>query len=381
MKKYYFLIVLALILGLVLTGCSLLSNISQVPATEQSEVSSLTKGDECLAAPAVAGILLEAAGVDNRYGTGRDGGNFIKDVANHMGLEAEFDGVSKCDIIAYECAVAAYLNDPDNNALNNGENYPAGVTSQYAGVLDAVDSGATFQDNENRTGTMVLTVLDMCGGGIKGLQLADIVVIDIQYHPDVLTDLATLSAGGYWDIELVETDNGIYEITFLRTGSVPYTRLWDVKVMDEIIEGGLSVVVTCPTTEWSSTGTFNSTRYLPGLWSYNVTITRDCDDEFVSGAIELIDPDGGVVNAVVADVKENYPYWYGMSAVSKPNLAAVGTATYGTYEGNFMFLLADSHIWMALGQEDYYNEWENDTVWSSVVRDYDIWSSDGGFWQ
>jgi len=44
MKKYYFLIIVALILGLVLTGCSLLSNISQVPATEQSGIAYLTKG-------------------------------------------------------------------------------------------------------------------------------------------------------------------------------------------------------------------------------------------------------------------------------------------------------------------------------------------------
>jgi len=43
MKKYYLLIIVALILGLVLTGCSLLSNISQVPATEQSGVTYLTK--------------------------------------------------------------------------------------------------------------------------------------------------------------------------------------------------------------------------------------------------------------------------------------------------------------------------------------------------
>ena len=44
MKKYYFLMIVALILGLLLTGCSLLSNISQVPATEQSSITSLTKG-------------------------------------------------------------------------------------------------------------------------------------------------------------------------------------------------------------------------------------------------------------------------------------------------------------------------------------------------
>ena len=43
MKKYYFLIIVALILSLVLTGCSLLSNISQVPATEQNGITYLTK--------------------------------------------------------------------------------------------------------------------------------------------------------------------------------------------------------------------------------------------------------------------------------------------------------------------------------------------------
>ena len=38
MKKYYFLIIVALILGLILTGCSLLSNVGQVPVTSQTKV-------------------------------------------------------------------------------------------------------------------------------------------------------------------------------------------------------------------------------------------------------------------------------------------------------------------------------------------------------
>ena len=42
MKKYYYLIVLALILGLILTGC-LLSNVGQVPPSEQSGITCLTK--------------------------------------------------------------------------------------------------------------------------------------------------------------------------------------------------------------------------------------------------------------------------------------------------------------------------------------------------
>jgi len=44
MKKYYFLIIVALILGLVLTGCTLLSNIGQVPTSGQSGITYLTKG-------------------------------------------------------------------------------------------------------------------------------------------------------------------------------------------------------------------------------------------------------------------------------------------------------------------------------------------------
>jgi hypothetical protein len=43
MKKFYYLIILTVILGLVLTGC-LLSNVGQVPTSEQSGITYLTKG-------------------------------------------------------------------------------------------------------------------------------------------------------------------------------------------------------------------------------------------------------------------------------------------------------------------------------------------------
>jgi len=57
MKKYYFLIIVALILGLVLTGCTLLSNVGQVPATEQSGIAYLTKhiADDPFSTPLIAG--------------------------------------------------------------------------------------------------------------------------------------------------------------------------------------------------------------------------------------------------------------------------------------------------------------------------------------
>ena len=44
MKKLYYLIVTVLISSLVLTGCSLLSNVGQVPTSEQSGITYLTKG-------------------------------------------------------------------------------------------------------------------------------------------------------------------------------------------------------------------------------------------------------------------------------------------------------------------------------------------------
>ena len=65
---------------------------------------------EYKAAPAVAGELLEKAGIDNRYGTGRDGGNYIRDVAHYMD-GTDFDGVCKTDVDEYAKAVARFLRD------------------------------------------------------------------------------------------------------------------------------------------------------------------------------------------------------------------------------------------------------------------------------
>ena len=61
MKKSIYLIVLALVLGLVLTGCSLLSNVGQVPTNEQSGIINLTKG--------TSGTITLYAGQDISVGT------------------------------------------------------------------------------------------------------------------------------------------------------------------------------------------------------------------------------------------------------------------------------------------------------------------------
>jgi hypothetical protein len=69
MKKYYFLIIVALILGLVLTGCTLLSNIGQVPTSEQSGVTYLTKNgllsDDLVGLWHFSGNALDSSGNNN----------------------------------------------------------------------------------------------------------------------------------------------------------------------------------------------------------------------------------------------------------------------------------------------------------------------------
>jgi hypothetical protein len=127
-------------------------------------------------------------------------------------------------------------------------------------------------------------------------------------------------------------------------------------------------------------GTFTSTRYYPGNWSYYIYIVRHSDDgALIEGTITFTDPNNDVITATVLDVKDDYYYWVDLGVAS--NLAAVGTATYtyGSYIGNFMFLFADSHIWMALSSDDYTTEWNGDTVWDSTLRDYDIYGA-GDFW-
>ncbi len=92
MKKYYFLIIVALILGLVLTGCSLLSNISQVPATDQSGISYLTKA---LSLTGLVGLwhfdgdALDSSGENNNGAV--EGASYVDNPT--MGQALSFDGV------------------------------------------------------------------------------------------------------------------------------------------------------------------------------------------------------------------------------------------------------------------------------------------------
>lgn len=215
------------------------------------------QGDEAeyMAAPAVAGILLEAAGVDNRYGKGRNGGNYIKDIANHMGPGTDFNGVSKEDVLAYECAIAAFLNDP-----GNGDYYPAGVTCSGCGVIDPETSRVEFETTGALEGTLTITVLDLCGNGVEGLGIGDI-GIDLP-SLGVIKTLSVLDAESYWTMLFNEMGNGIYEVSITRDrGTIPYGRTWGV-LADGVDIGSAEVLFTY------TTATYEIDLYVNGNPAY-----------------------------------------------------------------------------------------------------------------
>jgi len=103
MKKLMYLIVLALILGLVLTGCSLLSNISQVPTTEQGGITYLTKTVD-LPDPGLVGLwhFDEGSGTiandssgNNIHGNLKPTGSEPTYVPANYGTALLFDGVDE----------------------------------------------------------------------------------------------------------------------------------------------------------------------------------------------------------------------------------------------------------------------------------------------
>lgn len=80
----------------------------QTDSAEKTAVVKVVEA-EYPAATAVAEKLLAEAGVSHRYGKGKDGGNYISDIAKLMGKGASFKGIEKKDFIAYKNAVEAYL--------------------------------------------------------------------------------------------------------------------------------------------------------------------------------------------------------------------------------------------------------------------------------
>jgi len=126
MKKYSYLIIIILISSLVLTGC-LLSNVGQVPTTEQSSITYLTKG---LPSDLVGWWRFSNNALDSS-GNGNDGTvNGANYGLSPMGWALSFDGLDD------------YVNCGSGDSLKPTQNItiemwvkPSSTQNQYADIL------------------------------------------------------------------------------------------------------------------------------------------------------------------------------------------------------------------------------------------------------
>ena len=147
MKKSIYLIVVALILGLVLTGCSLLSNISQVPAIEQSGITYLTKA---LPPPGdLVGLwhFDETSGTtaSDSSGNGNTGTLTNMDTATcwvlgKFGNALSFDGIND------------YVNCEKNGDITTAITIEAWINPSAFTDYDAIVTNFEWRDASNRQG-------------------------------------------------------------------------------------------------------------------------------------------------------------------------------------------------------------------------------------
>jgi len=440
MKKYYFLIILTLILGLVLTGC-LLSNVGQVPTTEQSGITYLTKaGTET-----DPDVFTLYAGQTIPVGT-------VSVWNDGVELHVTYNTTGGWEMTETHLAVATSIDDiPQKNgnpppgqfphkhenlggvtideyviSLNGWEGETELYIAAHASLLKLLDTVGVDAKKSTSTCSHVILesgkryLLKASGTAFGG----DTIDFDTKYSitKRILGDTWTDLVSGYesygpnllgLEVDGVFVDWGafnedhVYYWEMDGIGSCISLWIYDLSTAYGNNTGSLTVDIYLEESEesawagtkefsgknwatyftynsetWTRSGEFISTRYLPGplygSWEYDVSFTKTFGGDFSHGKIVLTDPNDLEIVANVNDIKSDYPYWVQWNYV--PNYAAVGTATYGTYDGNFMFLIADEYIWMALSKNDFLpNPWGVGSVWSSG-RDYDILSKLGSYW-
>ena len=111
-----------------------------------------------------------------------------------------------------------------------------------AGSVNAENSSATWTDNGDGTGTMVVTVQDCCGYGIEGLGMDDISITPITSGTEA--SLTTLHGYNCWSVILTEEGDGFYTVDLNFSCSLPYNNEWDIKADGELITALLAINIT-----------------------------------------------------------------------------------------------------------------------------------------
>ena len=251
MKKLSYLIVLTLILGLVLTGCSLLSNISQVPATDQSGISYLTKtfpptglvgwwrfnkGEDL-------SIAYDSSGNSNN-GTVEGGATYEP---SPMGWALSFDGLD--DYVF--CGSGDSLKPKQNITIEMWVK-PSSTQNQYADILGGHQNNQGYvvqQDSNNLNNYYFAYNNDGTGTGWQGMWITTTLISDkwqhfvVQKEGDIIRHFldGELSAigdvsGGIWYSPIEPFYIGIgFSLTSNRyfEGSIDDVRIWNFALPED----------------------------------------------------------------------------------------------------------------------------------------------------
>ncbi len=178
MKTSIFLIILLLILGLVLTGC-LLSNVGQVPTTEQSGITYLTKG-------LPSGLLVgwwrfngdaDDSSGNNNNGTVEGGATYV---LSPMGQALSFDGVD--DYV--NCGSGASLKPSENITIEMWIN-PSSTQNQYADILGGHQNNQGYvvqQDSNDLNNYYFAYNNDGTAAGWQGMWIKTLLIPDEWQH-------------------------------------------------------------------------------------------------------------------------------------------------------------------------------------------------------
>ena len=206
MKKLSYLIVLVLILGLALAGCTFLSNISQVPATEQSSINYLTKG---LLSDLVGQWHFDCDALDSS-GNGNDGmlHNFVSPhgwVPGMFGQALSFDGTDDYVEIANEPSLnitqgtwEAWIKFDALPSVAGHPMNPLAKANQYW-------IHGSFKDLDSNTTDAI--VVKICVGGKRycAKTNSDFIEVDVWYHVAGTYDGETLNL--YVNGTLMDSNN------------------------------------------------------------------------------------------------------------------------------------------------------------------------------
>ena len=185
-----------------------------------------------IAAPAVANQLLKEADLKHHYNNEGEKGNYISEVARHMGEGTDFDGISKQDAGAYKFAIASFLNKglvpagiPLYDLVQTIEVDSAAYTGKDSPILEAgvqyrfVVSG-TWENNDQGVVDAVYVSEDDWETYFPGPSGYDEKVLDLQINSEFV------EWGDY-------NPDHEYQYNFTGTGAVVNFRVFDGNIVTD----------------------------------------------------------------------------------------------------------------------------------------------------